>query len=170
MTSDTMNAIRNRKNSTLAIPAAAPATPVKPKIAAMIATMKKPIAQLSMTASNGWIATTGGVQSACRAWARQPSVEGVLQRRRGRRRGGRRRRGRCHRRDRRGLLGRTGRSGRGGGRASVIRSSFQLFVDRRLGIRRQQGEGVQVVFGHFAHRPEPNERWGHLRPALGTRT
>src|SRR5919109_1682054 len=48
MTSDTMNAIRNRKNRTFAIPAAAPAMPVKPRIAAMIATMKNPIAQLSI--------------------------------------------------------------------------------------------------------------------------
>src|ERR687888_2496311 len=48
MTSDTTNAIRNSQNRTCAIPAAAPAIPVKPKIAAMIATMKNPIAQLSI--------------------------------------------------------------------------------------------------------------------------
>src|ERR671937_596402 len=48
MTSDTTNAIRNSQNRTCAIPAAAPAMPVKPRIAAMIATMKNPIAQLSI--------------------------------------------------------------------------------------------------------------------------
>src|ERR671934_1257061 len=48
MTSDTTNAIRKRKNRTFAIPAAVPARPVKPKIAARIATMKNPIAQLSI--------------------------------------------------------------------------------------------------------------------------
>src|SRR2546421_9177845 len=48
MTRDTTNAIRNSQNRTFAIPAAAPAMPVKPKIAAMIATMKNPIAQLSI--------------------------------------------------------------------------------------------------------------------------
>src|SRR6185503_2741764 len=46
--------MRNRKNSTFAMPAAVPAMPVKPKIAASTATMKKPIAQLSMTTSDGW--------------------------------------------------------------------------------------------------------------------
>src|SRR5205814_3092549 len=70
MTSDTMNAIRNRKNRTFAIPAAAPARPVKPKIAAMIATMKNPIAQLSMTASNGW----KGQPEACNPRAAQSAA------------------------------------------------------------------------------------------------
>jgi hypothetical protein len=53
MTNETMNAIRKRKKSTLAIPAAAPARPEKPRNAATIATIKNPIAQLSIYASNG---------------------------------------------------------------------------------------------------------------------
>src|SRR5215210_361795 len=53
MTSDTTKAMRNRKNRILAIPAAPEAMPPNPKTAAMMATMKKPIAQLSMFDSNG---------------------------------------------------------------------------------------------------------------------
>src|SRR5438874_2782376 len=64
MTSDTTNAIRNRKNSTLAIPAAVPARPVKPKMAARMATMKNPIAQLSIKPPDSWIGNRP-VQSPC---------------------------------------------------------------------------------------------------------
>src|SRR3982751_7123174 len=60
-----MNAIRNRKNSTFAIPAAVPARPVKPKIAARMATMKNPIAQLSIEPPDSWTHDCP-VQSPCR--------------------------------------------------------------------------------------------------------
>src|SRR5687768_14474304 len=51
MIRDTTNAMTNRKNNTFAMPAAPEAMPPNPKTAAMIATMKKPIAQLSMVDS-----------------------------------------------------------------------------------------------------------------------
>ena len=49
--SDTMKAITKSASSTFAMPAALDAMPLKPKNAATSARMKKPIAQLSMTAS-----------------------------------------------------------------------------------------------------------------------
>ena len=50
-TAETISSTRNTKNKILAMSEAAPAMPVKPKRAAMIATMKKVMAQLSM---GGW--------------------------------------------------------------------------------------------------------------------
>src|SRR4051812_16644956 len=60
MTSDTTNAIRNRKNNTFAMPAAVPARPVNPKMAARMATMKNPIAQLSIEPPDSWMDPLSG--------------------------------------------------------------------------------------------------------------
>src|SRR4051794_21853043 len=131
MTSDTMNAIRNRKKSTFAIPAAVPARPVKPKIAARMATMKNPIAQLSILPPDSW---TGPclVQTACRD----------LRQRRFRR--GRRR---LHY-NRSNFLRREG----------DVLVDVRVFIgelDRRLRIRRHEAEDAQVVFRQRLQRPEP---------------
>ena len=48
-----MKAITNSTSSTLAMPAALEAMPPKPKNAATSARMKKPMAQLNMTTSEG---------------------------------------------------------------------------------------------------------------------
>src|SRR6266404_938281 len=157
MTRDTTNAIRNNQNSTCAIPAAVPAMPVKPKIAAMIATMKKPIAQPSIEASNGWIGQPSAVQTACRccgaatcflSTTRRLLREQIL----------RRRRGLWHRRFRVAVFFL---------RVPLVRIGVP--VEGRLAVRRHQAEEAQVVLGDFAQRPEPFQEAREMRHALGMR-
>src|SRR2546423_3118339 len=143
MTSDTMNAIRKRKNRTFAIPAAAPARPVKPKIAAMIATMKNPIAQLSMTASkvewDDW--------EACNS--RAETGRGTTSEKR--------------------VLGRQCRRRR---RFCAWRVALLIHhgrIERRLAVGREEAKLALVLPRDFAQRPKPIEEAREVRHPLGMR-
>src|SRR3954463_152209 len=144
MTRDTMNAIRNRKNRTFAIPAAAPARPVKPKTAAMIATMKNPIAQLSMTASTvEWDNREPGNPRAGTG-SGPPSEKRVLRRQR-------RRRGRfCANR-------------------VALLIHYHGRIERRLAVGREEAEFALVFPRDFAQRPKPIEEPREVRHPLGVR-
>src|SRR5438067_6301817 len=130
MTSDTTNAIRNSQNRTFAIPAAAPAMPVKPRIAATMATMKNPIAQLSIEPPTVRRTTVDLANSVPMLRCRDRLGEQVL-----------------------GLALRLCRF-----RVAAVvldRRAVERAVEGRLGVRRHQAKGAQVVLGHFAQRPEP---------------
>src|SRR5205085_7113950 len=144
MTSDTMNAIRNRKNNTFAIPAAVPARPVKPKIAARMATMKKPIAQLSIEPPDSWT-DHHPVQSPCRDLGKRGLV---LRCRRFRYNGGRELVRRDH---------------------AIVLAVFIGQRDRGLRIRRHEAEDAQVILRQRLQRPEPGEELEEMRHPVGMR-
>src|SRR5438067_1399592 len=143
MTSDTMNAIRKRKNKTFAIPAAAPARPVKPKIAAMIATMKNPIAQLSMTASTVEWDDRESCNSRAETGRGTPSEKRVLRRQR--------------RRDRR---------FRAWGVALLLHHGR---IEGRLAVGREEPKLALIIPRDFPQRPKPIEETREVRHPLGVR-
>src|SRR5438105_8967971 len=148
MTSDTTNAIRNSQNRTFAIPAAAPAMPVKPRIAATMATMKNPIAQLSIEPPTVEWTTLELANSVPMLRCRDRLGEQIL-----------------------GLALRLCRFRVAAivlGRRAVERG-IERPVEGRLAVWRHQAEGAQVVLGHFAQRPEPFEKAGEMGDSLRVR-
>src|SRR5919197_6483936 len=140
MTSDTTNAIRNSQNRTCAIPAAAPAMPVKPKIAAMIATMKNPIAQLSIEPPTVALDNRGSCKQRAVLRCRELG-EQILR-----------------------LA-----LGHGGFRIAAVlvrRLPVERGVERGLAVRGHQAEGLQVFLGDFAQRPEPFKEAREMRHPL----
>src|SRR3954464_41279 len=143
MTSDTTNAIRNRKNNSFAMPAAVPARPPKPKMAARMAMMKNPIAQLSIEPPDSWMDPVSG------AIAVPQSDEGGLALRLGD--------GLYH--HQRGLLPQ---------RQIVVRFIFGQ-RDGRLAEGGDQPKDAQVILRHRLQRAEPVQELGEMGDALGMR-
>src|SRR5437660_7000196 len=148
MTSDTTNAIRNSQNRTFAIPAAAPAMPVKPRIAATMATMKNPIAQLSIEPPTvGW--TTLELANSvpmlrCRDRLGEQILGLAL--------------GLCRFRVAAVVLGRR-----------AVERGVERPVVGRLAFRGNQAKGARAAFGPSRRRPEPSRKRGRVATRFGFR-